>query len=62
MRAGAGVQYELNQDVTLGLAYEYLDLGGGNINLKAGNLRGDRKGDYQKNQIYFLGLNVVWKF
>jgi long-chain fatty acid transport protein len=62
MRAGAGVQYELNQDVTLGVAYEYLDLGDGNINLKGGNLRGDLKGDYQENHIHFIGLNVVWKF
>jgi len=62
MRAGAGVQYDLNQDVTLGVAYEYLDLGDGNINLKGGNLRGDLKGDYQENQIHFIGLNVVWKF
>ena len=62
IRVGAGVQYELNQDVTLGAAYEYLDLGDGNINLTGGNLRGDLKGDYQKNQIHFIGLNVVWKF
>ena len=62
MRAGAGVQYELDQDVTLGVAYEYLDLGDGNINQTGGNLRGDLKGDYKKNQIHFIGLNVVWKF
>ena len=47
IRVGAGVQYEFNQDVTLGAAYEYLDLGDGNINQTGGNLRGDLKGDYQ---------------
>ena len=62
IRVGAGVQYELNQDVTLGAAYEYLDLGDGNINLTGGNLRGDLKGDYKKNHTHFIGLNVVWKF
>jgi long-chain fatty acid transport protein len=62
IRVGAGVQYELNQDVTLGAAYEYLDLGDANIDQTGGNLRGDLKGDYQKNRIHFIGLNVVWKF
>ena len=62
IRAGAGLQYELSQDVTLGAAYEYLDLGAANINQTGGNLRGDLKGDYKKNQIHLIGLNVVWKF
>jgi long-chain fatty acid transport protein len=62
LRVGAGVQYELNQDVTLGAAYEYLDLGDANIDQTGGNLRGDLKGDYKKNRIHFIGLNVVWKF
>jgi long-chain fatty acid transport protein len=62
VRAGAGLQYDLNQDVTLGLAYEYMDLGDGRINQQGGNLRGDLKGEYQKNHIHFLGVNLVWKF
>ncbi len=62
IRVGAGVQYEFNQDVTLGAAYEYLDLGDGNVDIIGGNLRGDLKGDYKKNRIHFIGLNVVWKF
>jgi long-chain fatty acid transport protein len=62
IRVGVGVQYELNQDITLGAAYEYLDLGAANINQTGGNLRGDLKGDYKKNQIHLIGLNVVWKF
>jgi long-chain fatty acid transport protein len=61
-RFGAGVQYELDQNLTLGAAYEYLDLGDGNINQTGGNLRGNLKGDYEKNHIHFIGLNVVWKF
>jgi len=62
IRAAAGVQYELSQDVTLGAAYEYLDLGEANIDRTGGPLRGDLKGDYKKNRIHFIGLNVVWKF
>jgi len=62
IRVGAGVQYEFNQEITLGAAYEYLDLGDGNINQTGGNLRGDLKGEYKNNRIHFIGLNVVWKF
>lgn len=62
IRVGAGLQYELNQAITLGAAYEYLGLGDANINRTGGNLRGDLKGDYKKNRIHFIGFNVVWKF
>jgi long-chain fatty acid transport protein len=61
-RLAAGLQYEINPDVTLGAAYEYLDLGDANINRKGGILRGDLKGKYKKNEIHFLGVNLVWKF
>ena len=57
-----GLQYELNKDVTLGAAYEYMDLGDAKIDRTGGILRGDLKGDYKKNQIHFIGVNLVWKF
>jgi opacity protein-like surface antigen len=59
---GADLQYKLSQDITLEAAYEYLDLGEANINQTGGNLRGDLKGDFEKNQIHFFGFNMVWKF
>jgi long-chain fatty acid transport protein len=62
IRAAAGVQYEFTPDVTFGLAYEYLDMGDAHINQKGGDLRGDLKGDYKKNRIHIIGLNVNWKF
>ena len=62
IRAAAGVQYEFTPDVTVGLAYEYLDMGDAHINQKGGDLRGDLKGDYKKNRIQIIGLNVNWKF
>jgi long-chain fatty acid transport protein len=61
-RLAAGLQYELNQDVTLAAAYQYLDLGDANINRTGGILRGDLKGKYKKNEIHFLGVNLIWKF
>ena len=61
-RLAAGLQYEINPDVTLGAAYEYLDLGDANIDRTSGLLRGDLKGKYKKNEIHFLGVNLIWKF
>ena len=61
-RLAAGLQYEINPDVTLGAAYQYLDLGDANINRTGGILRGDLKGQYKKNEIHFLGVNLIWKF
>jgi long-chain fatty acid transport protein len=61
-RLAAGLQYELNQDVSLGSAYQYLDLGDANINRTGGLLRGDLKGQYKKNEIHFIGFNLIWKF
>jgi long-chain fatty acid transport protein len=61
-RLAAGLQYELNQDVSLGAAYQYLDLGDANINRTGGLLRGDLEGQYKKNEIHFIGFNLIWKF
>jgi opacity protein-like surface antigen len=56
------LQYEINPDVTLGAAYEYLYLGDARIDRTGGILRGDLKGKYKKNEIHFLGVNLIWKF
>jgi long-chain fatty acid transport protein len=61
-RLATGLQYELNSDVTLGAAYEYLDLGDANIDRTGGILRGDLKGKYKKNHIHFISFNLNWKF
>lgn len=62
IRLGTGVQYDWNQDVTLGLAYEYLDAGDAGIDQQGGPLQGDLKGDYETNAIHFMAFNVIWKF
>ena len=61
-RFATGLQYELNPAVTLGAAYQYLDLGDAKINRTGGILRGDLKGKYKTNEIHFLGVNLIWKF
>jgi opacity protein-like surface antigen len=47
--------------MTVGAAYEFLDLGDAeiaNLQRPAGTL----DGDYSTNQIQFIALNMIWKF
>lgn len=60
-RYATGLQYDWSKDITLGAAYEFLDLGNAqiaNLQRRAGTLQGD----YPKDKVYFIAVNVVWKF
>ncbi|MGD8344678.1 MAG: outer membrane protein transport protein, partial [Desulfobacterales bacterium] len=62
IRYAAGLQYDWSTDITVGVAYEFLDLGDANVNLKGGPLQRDLKGDYDPNHIHFIAVNLIWKF
>jgi long-chain fatty acid transport protein len=62
IRIGTGVQYDWNENVTVGVAYEYLDAGEAEIDQEGGNLQGSLKGDYDPNAIHFFAVNLIWKF
>jgi long-chain fatty acid transport protein len=62
IRLASGLQYNWNDDVTIGGAYEYIDLGDGGINRNDGPLKGPLKGDYDPNAIHVFALNLIWKF
>jgi long-chain fatty acid transport protein len=62
IRIGTGIQYDWNNDVTVGIAYEYLDAGDAEIDREGGRLQGPLKGDYDTNAIHFLAVNLIWKF
>jgi long-chain fatty acid transport protein len=62
IRLGTGIQYDWNEDVTVGLAYEYMDAGDAKIDQTGGPLQGDLKGEYGTNVIQFLAVNLIWKF
>jgi long-chain fatty acid transport protein len=62
IRIGTGIQYDWNEDVTMGVAYEYLDLGEAEIDQAGGPLQGPLKGEYDPNAIHFLAFNLIWKF
>ena len=61
-RIGAGLQYALRHDLTLGAAYEYMDAGDAPVNQSGGLLRGDLQGDLDSAEFHFFALNANWKF
>jgi long-chain fatty acid transport protein len=60
-RYSAGVQYDWSKNLTLGLAYVFIDLGSASIN-KQGFLRGNLVGDYSPNNVNVINLNLIYRF
>jgi long-chain fatty acid transport protein len=61
-RFAGGVQYDLKDDLTLGLAYTYADLGSADLDVNKGNLAGRLKGDYSTNRLQVVNVNLNWRF
>lgn len=62
IRLATGLQYDWNENVTIGGAYTYIDLGDAEINQQGGPLQGNLKGDYKTNHVNTLALNLIWRF
>jgi long-chain fatty acid transport protein len=62
IRYGTGIQYDWNEDVTVGFAYEYIDAGDAAINQYKGPLAGRLVGDYKTNEIHVFAINLIWRF
>jgi long-chain fatty acid transport protein len=62
IRLGTGLQYNWNQNVTLGAAYTYVDLGDAKIDQQGGALQGALKGDYKTDSMHVVALNLIWRF
>lgn len=60
IRVGTGVQYALNERATLGVAYEYLNLGDADLE-RSRPLAGTLQGDYSTNEIHFFNATLSWK-
>ena len=56
IRYAVGVQHQFTESMTLGGAFEYIDLGDARI--KSNTLRGD----YQDNRIFAFGINMNYEF
>ena len=61
LRYGTGIQYEINDEFTVGIANEVLNGGSAPYDVKRGPLAGRLQGDFSSNIIDFLGINLVWK-
>jgi long-chain fatty acid transport protein len=62
IRIGTGLQYDLNEDITIGGAYTFIDAGDAKINQQGSILKGPLKGNYDPNHIHAIACNVIWKF
>jgi long-chain fatty acid transport protein len=62
IRLGAGAQYQWSEDVTVGFAYEYADLGENKIRQNGGPLQGDLRGNYSSFNANFFDATLIWKF
>lgn len=62
IRLATGLQYDWNENVTIGGAYTYIDLGDAEIDQQGGPLQGNLKGDYKNNHVHTLALNLIWRF
>ena len=60
-RYACGAQYDWSEDLTIGFAYEFLDLGEGKLE-KSGTLAGDLAGKFDPYYIHVVTLNMSWKF
>lgn len=62
IRIGLGAQYQWNNDITLGLAYEYENLGQSEIRQSGRPLKGDLSGEYSDNAIHYFLFNFIQRF
>jgi long-chain fatty acid transport protein len=61
-RYAVGALYDWRKDITLGVAFEYMDAGDAPVDEQGGNLRGELKSQFKNDDIYFLALSLNWKF
>ena len=62
LRYGTGIQYQINRDVTAGLAWEFMDAGPAPYSARRGPLAGTLQGHYSTDYLNFVALNLIWKF
>jgi long-chain fatty acid transport protein len=61
-RYSAGLIYEVNTRLTVGLAYTFIDAGEASVNQTRGPLAGTIQGEYSSNYIHVVGLNAAMRF
>jgi long-chain fatty acid transport protein len=61
LRYGTGIQYKINEDMTAGGAWEFMDGGRGPFSANRGPLAGTLQGHYSTNYLNFLAVDLIWK-
>lgn len=62
LRYALGIQYDWHENLTWGLAYEFMDAGPAPIDTHRGPLAGRLVGDYSPNYYHFIATNIIWRF
>jgi long-chain fatty acid transport protein len=62
LRYGTGIQYQINRDITAGVAWEFMDAGPAPYSARRGPLAGTLQGHYSTDYLNFVALHVIWKF
>jgi long-chain fatty acid transport protein len=62
LRYGTGIQYQINRDITAGVASEFMDAGPAPYSARRGPLAGTLQGHYSTDYLNFVALNLIWKF
>jgi long-chain fatty acid transport protein len=62
LRYGTGIQYQINRDITAGVAWELMDAGPAPYSARRGPLAGTLQGHFSSDYNNFVALNVIWKF
>jgi long-chain fatty acid transport protein len=61
-RIGTGLQYSVNENITVGAAYQYMNAGDADLDVERGPLAGRLQGDYKSYDFHFASLNLTWRF
>jgi long-chain fatty acid transport protein len=62
LRYAAGIQYDYSPNLTLGLAYEFIDFGSAKIDKTGGPFVGSLVGEYDSYNANIVNLNLIYKF
>jgi long-chain fatty acid transport protein len=62
LRYAGGVQYDWNENVSVGAAYTLIDAGKNRIKKTGNPVRGDLEGKYDSSFIHVFNLNFIYRF
>jgi long-chain fatty acid transport protein len=60
-RIGTGLQYGIDEKITVGGAYQYMNAGDADLDVERGPLAGRLQGDYKSNEFHIFALSLSWR-